>query len=351
MSRWQPCAVLIVGCGLGAAVAAAPTPDPLFETREPLTVRLSVPLRALSRDRSSAPEYRPGQFALVADDGAERVFDITVRPRGRSRRDKEVCTVPPLRLNFRKPDLDGTVLDGQDKLKLVTHCRPSPHHQRFVYREYLAYRLLNTLTDSSFRVRPLQVTYLDSERNARPVERFGFFIEDKNRLARRLGLEAFEDGGTRIARGQLEPEQATLMELFQFLIGNTDFSFIAGAPDDDCCHNAVLLTAEDGRYAPFPYDFDITGFVNPPYAVVDYQLPLRNVRQRLFRGFCRDPGTLDRALARFRAARGEMLDVLATETDLDERNRGDLRGYVEEFFTIIDDPDARRRKIEDACRD
>ncbi len=220
-----------------------------------------------------------------------------------------------------------------------------------MYREYLAYRLLNALTEVSFRVRPLRMTYVSSERETRPTERFGFFIEDKDRAARRLGLEVFEPAGGGIDPGQLEPDHTAVMALFQFLIGNTDFSFIAGLPDDDCCHNVVLMATPDGRYAPIPYDFDITGIVNPPYAVVDYRLPLHSVRQRLYRGFCRDPAVMSKAMDRFRTVRPAMLQIIATETPLDDRNRAEVRNYVEDFFAILDDPDERRRKIEQACRD
>lgn len=349
-TRFPTVAWLVLALTGGAAPATAAAVDgvdPLFESLEPLSVRISGPLRSLARDRSEDPKYRPASFTYQDAAGNERVFQIQLRPRGLSRRTDEVCDFPPLRVNFKKKQLDGSVFDGQDKLKLVSYCRRSDRHDRFVFKEYLAYRLLNTLTDASFRVRALDVEYVDEDRRNRVERRFGFFIEDKERLARRLGLTVFEQA---IAPGHLEPEHTTLMELYQFMIGNTDFSFIAGAEAGDCCHNTVLMVDADGHYAPMPYDFDISGLVNPPYAVVDFQLPIRTVRQRLFRGFCRDAAVFERAVERFRRVRQDMLHVLATETELDDRSRTTARAYVEQFYAILDDPKARQRYLLDECR-
>jgi hypothetical protein len=340
--RWLAASALVCAAAPGWAAG-----DPLFESREPLSITLRGPLHSMARDAALEPAYRDGALAFTDGDGMAHELAVRLRPRGKSRRDREVCTFPPLRVDFPADAIAGTVFEGQDKLKLATYCRPPERHQRFIYKEYLACRMLNMLTDASFRVRPLEVDYVDLDRGGRAVRRFGYFLEDKTRMALRLGLDPTEP--ERVWPEQLEPEHASLMDLFEFMIGNTDFSFIALPVNKPCCHNAVLLSAGEGVYAPFPYDFDITGFVNPPYAVPDYRLQLANVRQRLFRGYCRPPEFQARAIERFREARPAVLEVLRTETALDPRSRDEAVSYIEGFYAILDDPRRLERQVTGAC--
>lgn len=334
------------------AARAADGADPLFASLEPVALHISAPLNAMARDRADDPEYRQGTLTLPSGQdpagAAATTFQIKIRPRGNSRRDRSVCKFPPLRVNFKKSEVQGTLFHGQDKLKLVTHCRSGDRHTEYVYKEYLVYRMLNQLTDAGFRVRPLRISYVDSDRGDDEGTHFGFFIEHKNRLARRLDLKPIEPD--RIDHGRLEPMHASLMDLFQFMIGNTDYSFIAAAPGESCCHNATLMENADGRVLPMPYDFDITGFVDPPYAVVDGQLPIRNVRTRLYRGLCRDDDSHQRAVDRFRAGRDAILEPVRSETDLDQRDRRRAVDYVLGFYEVLENPRKLEREVYDACR-
>jgi hypothetical protein len=346
--------VLLVGSTLavssGAAVGAAEAGrgDPLFAADDVLPIRITGPFQALAKDRAPEPEYRPGTLSYGVEPGAAPAFSVGLRPRGNSRRDRQVCKVPPLRLNLRSQEVEGTLFDGQDKLKLVTHCQSSSRHDRFVYKEYLVYRMLNQVSDASFRVRGLDIEYVDSGNPGKVARRFGFFIEDKERLAHRLGLQAAEP--VSIDARRLEPHHTSLMDLFQFMIGNTDFAFTAGPEGDHCCHNATLLTAADGLYRPMPYDFDVSGFVNPPYALVDERLPIRDVRKRLYRGLCWDSNIQEQALERVRQARSAIVGVLQQETPLDESSRRVALAYIDAFYAVLDDPDDLQRRVLGACR-
>ena len=76
----------------------------------------------------------------------------------------------------------------------------------------------------------------------------------------------------------LEGKDLALAYLFEYLIGNLDFSF-------NGLHNTELLATTDGRVLPVAYDFDFSGAVNTSYAVPppDYGVP--NVRTRKFMGY------------------------------------------------------------------
>ena len=81
----------------------------------------------------------------------------------------------------------------------------------------------------------------------------------------------------------------TLVAIFQYMIGNTDFGVSAN-------HNIILMqSAKDSTAKPIvvPYDFDYAGFVDAYYAVPNEGLPIENVRQRLYRGYYQDTGRIE----------------------------------------------------------
>jgi hypothetical protein len=84
--------------------------------------------------------------------------------RGKSR--AVACQFPPLLLNFPAKELGGTWFDGENRLKLATHCEQNEAFERYQAIEYTAYRVLNLLTDTSLRVRPVEVTYYDTKKRA-----------------------------------------------------------------------------------------------------------------------------------------------------------------------------------------
>lgn len=334
---------------ISTAVASADdmrAPDPLFAADELLKITLTGPFRTMSRDRDEDPERRPGTLSYVDADGTKVTFAAQLDPRGKSRRDRKICTFPPLWVRLDKDEIEDTLFDKSRRLKLVTHCRSSQSFQDYVVKEFLVYRVFNQLTDASFRVRLLEVTYQDSERDD-SVTRYGFFIEHKSRLAKRIGRELMEPA-ERISTSSLDPEQATIAELFQFMVSNTDFSMIAPPIDDVCCHNAVLFDAGGGRYLPVPYDFDRTGLVSPPNGLPDQNLGQRSFRDRVYRGFCRDQAVMDAALQKTRDKRAAIEGVIRNQKELSDKARGQALKYIASYYDIIDDDRKRERELK--CR-
>lgn len=332
-------------CSAGYSVAST-VGDPLFEDEAVLAVTLNAPLKKLARDRAKEPEYRPGTLAYTDADGTQQVFDLQVRPRGKSRRNREVCAFPPLRLNFRTKQLQDTLFENQNILKLVTHCKSSKKFESYLLKELLVYRLFNLLSDTSFRVRLLKVNYVDSEAGGKPYERYGFLIEHKNRMAARLDTEPVETG--RIKPSELDSRQASIGELFQYLVSNADFSFIDGPPDEGCCHNAILLAGPAETYLPVPYDFDRTGLVSPSNSLPAEEFGQRTYRDRVFRGLCRDPQYLTDAIAETVAKRPELEAIVANLTELSERDRRSVSRFIEGFYKTVEDPKRRDRALK--CR-
>jgi len=320
---------------------------PLFSQHDPLEVIIEAPLTTLMDERPD-DEYLDGVFRHVAADGTEHEFALKVRTRGKFRRDKESCTFAPLRLNFKKKELAGSEFDGQDKLKLVTHCRTGDRKfEQILLREYVTYRTFSLLTSRSFGVRLLHITYVDTESDSSLV-RYGFVIEDDDAMAERLGMERVKTGA--IAHTDLDAAQENLVNLFEYMIGNTDFSLVDVVEGEDCCHNSILLSATGKPpYTPVPYDFDFAGLVNAPYAAPNPRFKLMSIRQRLYRGQCRNNELLPGSINHFLKARDNifaMLDSLDMVTPYTNRQ---IRSYLEAFYDDISSPRRIRSRLISNC--
>lgn len=324
-------------------VSASDLPDPLFQSEETLQVTLTAPIATLVEERSTEQPVT-GIFKFKDTDGSYIELDTEILARGHFRHKN--CEFPPLRLNFKKAQVRGTLFDQQNKLKLVVHCDDSFRYQQSLLREYLAYRLLNALTDQSFRVRLLQVTYVDSEERRGRMVRYAYLIEHKNRLASRLGRKDLEIEATTIS--SIQPDHLNLTSLFQYLLGNTDFSPIAGR-NDECCHNYVLFGNEVDRLIAVPYDFDQSGFVNAAYAVPNEQLGISSVRQRVYRGRCVNNEYIEDSIGQFRKNRDQLYAMIAGQEGLQSSVSESLANYMDEFYEIINDPGSLELRIKKAC--
>ena len=333
-------AVAVVG---PESIAAAP----LFEDDPAIRVTIAAPLTTLVRKRPDDEEL-PGTFSYTADDGSAVVLDVKLRTRGNYRRQRRTCPFPPVRINFRKSQVKNTTFAGQDKLKLVTHCRNNnASYHRATHREYLAYRILNTLTDASFRVRLLEIDWVDTDKDGRSMTEFGFLVEDVDDLADRLGREALQVPETTVS--ELDPVYTNLTSIFQLLIANTDFSPIAAAPGENCCHNGKLIGKEGELIYAVPYDFDISGFVDAPYATPNPRFGLRSVRQRLYRGRCVNNELVPATLALFRTHREDITALIREYRHLENNYKDELIRFVDRFYDLINDPGDVDRRIIGAC--
>ncbi len=257
--RWTPAILLWFLSMPGAAALNSEPPDLLFQSNEVLEVRLLAPLTTIFRNRISGEEF-DGKLQYDDSVGEPVEIDVGIRTRGRFRLRDDICRFPPLRLNFRKKQTRDSLFHKQDKVKLVTHCKDRSHRYRqSLLREFVAYRILNELTDVSFQVRLLRITYVDMDGRRPEHTEFGFIIEDSGRLAMRLGLSQMDLAATRPSA--LQPEHLNLVSLFQYLIGNTDFSPVKGSKDT-CCHNHVLIGHGGELLYSVPYDFDHAGLVD-----------------------------------------------------------------------------------------
>jgi hypothetical protein len=343
-------ALVLAAAARPAGSAPAKPPTPLFASDQPIHIALRGPISAIARTPGSLRTPRPATLTLLSP-GAETLA-IQLSPRGITRRLKVTCAFPPLRVEFTAKPAATSLFKGQKRLKLTTYCRPSPQHQQFVLLEYAAYRMFNLLTPTSLRARLANVDY--AEADERPViSRLGFFVEDADDAAKRNGLVEMRMA-PRISTSQLDPTAAARAALFEYMIGNLDWSMRAGPQGDVCCHNFRLLgtsaTAQSGL-VPVPYDFDFSGLVSAPYAQPPEGIPISSVRQRYYHDYCIHNAQVVQVAAEFRARRGELLAVLGAIPQLDEGRRRAAADYLEGFFRdIATDEDVTKRVLKNCIR-
>ena len=321
-------------------------PHPLFADDTPLTLKLTAPFNTVARDDDAEErEEYPAVIEFPGSDGSPSSLDIEVRIRGKSR--ASYCDFPPLSLDFPRGETSGTVFEGQNRLKLVVQCKTGSRYRAYLVKEFLIYRMLNALTDRSFRVRwsNVEFVYTDSRRPETRIEP-AFLIEEDWEAAERLGMEVVDV--EKPARESLDFGYTTLLILFQYLIANTDWAVIDGPEGEFCCHNGKVLQKDEGPYVVLAYDFDSSGLVNAEYAAPTLR-QIRYVTQRLYRGFCIMNDEVEGAIALLNSRRELLLDILDSDL-LEERDRESAVKFVEGGFEVLNDPKDLERRIYEDCR-
>jgi len=344
-SRWTTAAIVLFLPALAPAATGNNEPDPLFASNRIIDIEIEAPFRLLASERPDEEEVA-GKIRYTADDGRLVEFDVAVRTRGRLRRNKQICAFPPLRLNFKKSAVKDSLFDKQDRLKVVTHCQKKRQYEQVILSEYLAYRIFTVLTDKSYRARLVRVTYTYTDAD-KQVRNFAIFIEHKNRIEKRLDAKTMRTN--RVPVADLRRPDLNLSSVFQFFIGNTDFSPVAAAPDEDCCHNQVLFARQGEPHYTIPYDFDQSGLVDAPYAQPQPRFHLRSTRQRLYRGRCVNNGYLPSTLKLFNEKRSEIEALIIDQPELTKRTAKGMLAFIKKFYDTINDPKRLDRELVKKC--
>src|SRR5690606_38981074 len=96
----------------------------------------------------------------VDEDGAPQTMPVELRLRGHFRRQAVNCTFPPLFVRAEREIREGSILQGNPRVKIVTPCRTnSKDYQQYIFTEYLAYRTYQLFDPVHHRTRLAQITY------------------------------------------------------------------------------------------------------------------------------------------------------------------------------------------------
>jgi len=336
------------GLVLAIVALAGPTTSiaqqPLFDSDSILALRLEAPVGRILGEREATTHE--GHLTLA---GVSSPIPTGVRARGKSRLRSGICSFPGLMLQFEPGAVAGTVFAGQSSLPVTTHCRDRSDYEQYVVLEYLAYRAYELVNEASLHARLAQIEYYDTERGRVVTTRYAFFVEHWDDLGERQGWTMVQ--APAVPPWEYPAGDRNRFEVFQYMIGNTDWSYASAEPDETfCCHNAVPIGHPAGPVFPVPFDFDQAGIVNAAYARPSSRLPIRSVRQRLYRGMCLERQVLDATLARFRDIRPALRALFENEAALTDRSRADALRYLDGFYETLDDPGAVDRAFVSTCR-
>jgi hypothetical protein len=295
----------------------------LFAAVDPIEVTLVADFKVVNRDRDPESKQRfPGTLKL-----GDTAIDVQLSARGHVRRMSRTCDYVPLRVVFPKKGAAGTPFAREDALKLVVQCSGGGDYEQYILREYLAYKIFNVITPSrSFRARLARVTYVDRASGKTAGTRAGMFLEDDGEVARRMEGRVVEL--PRLMFDDVDMDTLMPMMIFEYMIGNTDYSIYA-------LHNVRIVQRPDKSLHPVPYDFDFSGLVNPPYAVPARNLMLKSVVERMYRGPCRRQEQVDPIVANFVAKKDTIRALPDSIPGMDKASREEARRYIDSFYASI----------------
>lgn len=333
MKNWQPIlAFILFGYFYtvsGQILAQAPPQNFATTILDHLTreegakMTLETDLTTILEQKKSN-EYFPG--TLTTSEG--EVYQLEVRRRGKFRRMK--AELPPLKLKFKKKALVTAGFDTLNEMKLVLPFRTDDVGDEWLVREYLAYRMFEHLTPVSIRARLIRLTLRDSHVEKYKKTVYAMLIEDDEFTAARLGANIIEEYG--IHPDSFLMNQAALVSMFNYMIGNTDW-------DVSMSRNVRLVKSpESGKILTLPYDFDFSGFVHTNYASPSLESGLKNNRQRFLMANGIRPESLKTAVKILRAAKKDLYSICKSK-HVSRDAIDDMQTYLDSFFDAVKESD------------
>ena len=183
----------------------------------------------------------------------------------------------------------------------------------------------------SFSVRLTKMTYRDVQNKTKEYSQFGFLIEDVDDMAKRLGCREY---ARTVPNGMAtQRDQMTLVSMFQYMIGNTDWSL----PNR---HNLRFIQSlKDTFSLPYtvPYDFDYCGLVNAPYAIPQPEFGIEKVTDRYYRGFARAKEDIQPLVQFYKEKKDFILSTITNFEYLKKPVRERMVSYINEFYKDLND--------------
>ncbi len=299
-----------------------------FKEESILDVTLEAYWSKLLKQKNKMGQITPARFITKLSDSSVVNEALNLQVRGHFRRD--YCFVPPLKLVFKKTD--SSRMHPLKSIKMVNTCRLNSGYQQYLLKEYLVYKMYNLLTEKSFRVRLLNINYKDSSEKKDAFSGYSFLIEDVKDMGKRDSCIEWTKG--KIFTESTDRKQMTLVALFEYMIGNTDWS--VPAP-----HNIKLIQLKEypsSRPFAVPYDFDYSGVINTDYAVPDPLMNTETVTQRVYRGFSRTIEEINETLELFKQKKESIYALVNNFDLLTNGSKKNMINYLDGFFDLIGKP-------------
>ena len=315
----------------------------LFMSEEILPLKLSYAIKDIKKSTNDST-YIKAKMSYESETAAWHDVPVELRVRGHNR--LENCYFPPIKIKLSKTATKGTLFEGNKKLKLVFPCFTNGDKNDYVVKEYMAYKLYELVSAYHFKTRMVDLYFSEIKGSkTKEFELKGILIEDNKLVAKRHDGKVLDRFINPLAQDPLASVQNAL---FQYMIGNTDYSTFAQ-------HNENLIYT-DKKIVPLPYDFDMSGLVNTGYSVVSVinneSLPISSVKERLYRGFKRSPNIIAQVRTEFLNQKVAMLEAV---DDLepyfeDPKQFASAKKYIEKFFEVLANDDRFKKEITNKLR-
>jgi len=312
----------------------------LFRSDDVLDLKLGFSFKDIKK---SDKEQAVSQEWLYYKD-ASGVWDslkIDLFARGNFRKDH--CFFTPLKIKIDKKEREGTIFKGSKTLKLVMPCQNNKMANDLTIKEYMIYKMYEEVSPYHFHTRLVNLTITDrSGKQEKIYEIKAFLIEDDSEIADR-----FE--GVMKKEVELNPFRfmdtvAIRQDFFQFMIANTDWSSTVQ-------HNVAVMQLPNKSYIPLCYDFDMSGFVNAPYAVVNELIPINSVTERYYRGVCREEGLFQNTRAYYLSIEKNIWDAYSkVSPGLSPNEQETTKKFLTAYFDILKNDKKFKDNIFSNCR-
>lgn len=305
-----------------------PNKQSLFNTwqeEDILHLELKAPLSTLFAEKKQS-KYQAAALTINHKSKTAYQTPVAVKVRGKFRR--QVCGFPPLKIKLQDKKVNGITVGNYRTFKLVTHCSNDILSNKYLLKEYLIYQMYQALREESYRTQLVKITYVDEDRKMSKVKRYGFLIEDIDELEDRLEADDCKCG----IDPRLNAEATAEFSLFQFMIGNTDWDFSGPR------NLKVLVDRQSQKQIAIPYDFDFTGFVNPPYGFPNPDYAAEQLQDRIMMDTAIDAAALQKAIALFKTKKTIWYQMIEEQAALSKADKKDLHHYLDSFFQILEAP-------------
>jgi len=304
--------------------------SPLFDGETSLSMTLNYSKKDLLKFTNDST-YIKSNISYTEKDGGIKNMDVEMRARGNYRRTH--CYYLPLWIKINKAVSKGSIFEDDKKIKIVLPCLKSKKSNDNIVKEYLAYKIFECLSPYYFEAKLIPI-HLEEQINDKTIDHnlMAILVQDDKQLA-----VSFQ--GNIIKRnihpnGQ-DPVSSVRNALFQYMIGNTDYSAAYQ-------HNEKIFFI-DKKIVPVPYDFDMSGLVNPSYAIVsvvnNVELPISRVTQRMYRGFDRDEEVVQQVRQEFLDRQSEVFNIIDQNEIFfeDPKEFIEAREFLSDFYQILGD--------------
>ena len=295
-----------------------------FASDAPLEITLRFDIREFLKTKNKQ-EYQDALMTIRISESDSISQAIKLRSRGFMR--LSYCSFPPIMLKFNR-DEENKPIQAKGTLKLVTHCTKSAVFERYVFKEYLTYKLYNLVTPYSFRTRLVKITYQDSGKSAEAFTEYGFLIENEEQMAARNNAVVINT--TNISQKNMNATDMARVAVFNYMIGNTDWS----VPYQ---HNIKVLKSLSGvsdTGIPVAYDFDYSALVNTMYSAPPEQLPIKSVMERYYMGLCFEDEKIKPVLDEFSGMQEELMGVIHDFEYLSKAEKKQVELYIKGFYSM-----------------